>query len=119
MMHADGESRNHRMVRCRVTEHVGDLGVAVSLVSPSSDVPAFINSRFLGDGARVPAGEFPEVGSILDAVVLGSHQSGELRLSARESSLERARARVSTTGAGRQSRSSPAGYPVPTRDRGR
>lgn len=94
MTDADSEIWNYRIVRCQVTEHVGDLGVAASIVAPSSDVPAFINSRFLGDWAKVPVSEFPKVGSVLDAVVLGYHQSGEFRLSARESSMERARARA-------------------------
>ncbi|MEU9978883.1 hypothetical protein [Streptomyces sp. NPDC051014] len=90
MTDADRPSWNQRIIRCKVTGHVGDLGVSASIVSPSSEVPAFINARFLGDGAKVPVSEFPEVGSVLDAVVLGYHQSGEFRLSAQESSLERA-----------------------------
>ncbi|MEU9705567.1 hypothetical protein [Streptomyces sp. NPDC047981] len=94
MTDTDSEIWKYRIVRCQVTEHVGDLGVAASIVSPPSAVPAFINSRFLGDGAKVPVGEFPKVGSVLDAVVLTYHESGEFRLSAQESSLERARTRA-------------------------
>ncbi|WP_062052458.1 hypothetical protein [Streptomyces canus] len=60
----------------------------VELVDPASDVLAFIDFVNLTDSLEHPRPEdFPPIGSMLDAVALDFMPWGELRLTARPSSL--------------------------------
>ncbi|MGW8506951.1 hypothetical protein [Streptomyces sp. CLCI03] len=84
--------RQFQVVRCVVTGHRGRFGVEVSLVDPESSVTAFIDFVMLTDDERHPTpAEFPPVGDLLEAVTLDFMPGGELRLSARPSSLARQR----------------------------
>lgn len=84
--------RQFQIVRCRVTEHRGHFGVDVKLVSPVAGIAAFIDSVLLVEaGSIVTPGDFPAIGAILDAVTLDFMPWGELRLSARPSSVTRQR----------------------------
>ncbi|MFL9683667.1 MULTISPECIES: hypothetical protein [unclassified Streptomyces] len=86
--------RQFQVVRCVVTGHRGRFGVEVSVIDPESNVPAFIDFVMLSDGDQHPTPEdFPPVGNLLDAVTLDFMPGGELRLSARPSSLARQRER--------------------------
>ncbi|MDW6059303.1 hypothetical protein SAZ11_16370 [Streptomyces sp. FXJ1.4098] len=83
-----------QVVRCVVTGHRDRFGVEVSITDPESSVPAFIDFVMLSDDIRHPKpADFPEVGSVFDAVTLDFMPGGELRLSARASSVARQRAR--------------------------
>ena len=60
----------------------------VEVVAPVSAVPAFIDFVNLTDSLEHPRPEdFPPIGSMLDAVALDFMPWGELRLTARPSSL--------------------------------
>ncbi|MDQ0946431.1 hypothetical protein QFZ24_000354 [Streptomyces phaeochromogenes] len=60
----------------------------VELIAPATEARAFIDFVNLTDSLEHPGPEdFPAIGSPLDAVVLDYMPSGELRLSARPSSL--------------------------------
>jgi hypothetical protein len=84
--------RQFQVVQCQVTGHRDRFGVDVELVSPVAGVPAFIDFVLLAEaGVQVNPDDFPEVGSVLDAVTLDFMPWGELRLSARASSIARAR----------------------------
>ncbi|MDQ0986539.1 hypothetical protein ACFY8V_02560 [Streptomyces californicus] len=90
--------RQFQVVRCVVTGHRGRFGVEVSLVDPESSVAAFIDFVMLSDGEGHPTpAEFPPVGDLLDAVTLDFMPDGELRLSARPSSVVRQRERDAET----------------------
>ncbi|MFF3684886.1 hypothetical protein [Streptomyces sp. NPDC002187] len=79
-----------QVVRCTVTGHRGRFGVEVSVAGPKTDIPAFIDFVMLSDGVDHPTpADFPAIGSVLDAVTLDFMPGGELRLSARPSSLGR------------------------------
>jgi hypothetical protein len=81
-----------QIVQCRVTEHRDRFGVEVELLSPVAGIPAFIDSVLLAEeGSEVTPDDYPEVGSVLDAVTLDFMPWGELRLSARPSSVSRQR----------------------------
>ncbi|MEV6009887.1 hypothetical protein AB0M29_24120 [Streptomyces sp. NPDC051976] len=84
--------RQFQIVRCEVIGHRGRFGVDVAITEPRSDVPAFIDFVLLTDEDRhLTPDEFPPIGTLLDAVTLDFHPGGELRLSARPSSLARQR----------------------------
>ncbi|MFF7542992.1 hypothetical protein ACFZCU_05035 [Streptomyces canus] len=81
-----------QVVRCTVTGHRGRFGVEVSITDPESSAPAFIDFVMLSDSPQHPTpADFPAIGSVLDAVVLDFMPGGELRLSARPSSVARQR----------------------------
>lgn len=81
-----------QVVRCTVTGHRGRFGVEVSITEPESSVSAFIDFVMLSDNVQHPtAADFPVIGSVLDAVTLDFMPGGELRLSARPSSVARQR----------------------------
>ena len=81
-----------QLVRCEVTAHRGRFGVDVTITSPQSGVPAFVDFINLTDSdEHVTPAEFPSVGSILEAVTLDIMPSGEMRLTARPSDVSRAR----------------------------
>ncbi|MEV6304051.1 hypothetical protein AB0M02_31930 [Actinoplanes sp. NPDC051861] len=81
-----------QIVTVRVTEHRQHFGVDVETVSPVEGVPAFIDFVLLREaGEQVTPEDFPEVGSLLEAVTIDFMPWGELRLSARPSSIEKAR----------------------------
>ncbi|MFG2951802.1 hypothetical protein [Streptomyces adustus] len=62
----------------------------VELITPATEALAFIDFVNLTDSLEHPRPEdFPAIGSTLNAVVLDFMPSGELRLSARPSSLTR------------------------------
>ncbi|WP_406326954.1 hypothetical protein [Streptomyces sp. NBC_00203] len=68
------------------------------MVAPASDIPAFIDFVNLTDSREHPRPEdFPAVGTMVDAVALDIMPWGELRLTARPSSLTRQRLRDATT----------------------
>ncbi|MFC7535026.1 hypothetical protein [Actinoplanes sp. GCM10030250] len=82
-----------QIVKCRVTAHRERFGVDVETVAPVEGVPAFIDFVLLREaGVQVTPADFPAVGTMLDAVTIDFMPWGELRLSARPSSIERARA---------------------------
>jgi hypothetical protein len=84
--------RQFQVVRCVVTGHRGCFGVEVSVIDPKTNDPAFIDFVMLSDGERHPTpAECPPVGDLLDAVTLDFMPEGELRLSARPSSIARQR----------------------------
>ncbi|MFF4850554.1 hypothetical protein [Streptomyces sp. NPDC001194] len=86
--------RQFQVVRCVVTGHRGRFGVEVSVIDPESNVTAFIDFVMLSDDVRhLTSAELPPVGDLLDAVTLDFMPGGELRLSARPSSLARQRER--------------------------
>ncbi|MCZ4103708.1 MULTISPECIES: hypothetical protein [Streptomyces] len=73
--------RAFEVVRCRVTGHRGRFGVEVEVVTPASDMPAFIDFVNLTDSLEHPRPEdFPPIGNMLDAVALDFLPGGELRL---------------------------------------
>lgn len=87
--------RRFQLVRCEVTGHRGRFGVDVNVTAPVPDVPAFIDFVMLSDDEHVAPENFPAIGSSLDAVTIDFMPDGELRLSARPSSLARARSQDS------------------------
>ncbi|MFF0219888.1 hypothetical protein [Streptomyces vinaceus] len=90
--------RQFQVVRCVVTGHRGRFGVEVSLIDPESSVAAFIDFVMLTDDEQHPTpAEFPPVGDVLEAVTLDFMPGGEMRLSARPSSLARQRGRNERT----------------------
>ncbi|WP_066944220.1 hypothetical protein [Streptomyces lushanensis] len=81
-----------QVVRCVVTGHRGRFGVEVSVTEPRSDAPAFVDFVNLDDGDDHPTpDDFPPIGTSLEAVTLDFVPGGELRLSARPSSVARQR----------------------------
>lgn len=79
-----------QLVQCQVTGHRSRFGVEVVVVSPVSGVSAFIDFVLLAEaGSEVTPDDFPEIGSLLDAVTIDFMPWGELRLSARPSSVTR------------------------------
>lgn len=87
-------SGRHRfqVVRCVVTGHRDRFGIEVRITSPVTDVEAFIDFVMLTDeDDHLPQSKFPAIGGAIDAVTLDFMPSGELRLSARPSSVARHR----------------------------
>jgi hypothetical protein len=81
-----------QLVRCVVTGHRDRFGVEVDVIEPVVGVAAFIDFVLLDEaGVQVDPADFPAVGSALDAVTLNFMPWGELRLSARPSSVARRR----------------------------
>jgi hypothetical protein len=88
--------RQLQLVRCKVTEHRDYFGVDVEVVSPVTGIPAFIDFVLLAEaGTPVTPEDFPAVGSVLDAVTVDFMPDGELRLSARPSTVAMYRQRAS------------------------
>ncbi|ROO62612.1 hypothetical protein EDC02_4593 [Micromonospora sp. Llam0] len=84
--------RKFQIVQCVVTGHREHFGVEVSLTSPPSGLRAFIDFVMLAEaGMRVTPSDFPPVGSVIEAVAIDFMPWGELRLSARQSSISRQR----------------------------
>ncbi|TCO65882.1 hypothetical protein [Actinocrispum wychmicini] len=84
-----------QIVQCVVTEHRGRFGIDVDVVTPTGRVPGFIDFVMLADSDEHPSpADFPAVGAVLEAVTLDFiiPLGGELRLTARKSSIERQRA---------------------------
>ncbi|MGY6024199.1 hypothetical protein ACWCQ7_31795 [Streptomyces spinosirectus] len=80
---------------CTVVGHRGRLGVEVAITDPKVDVLAFIDFVMLSDERRHPTpADFPAIGSVLGAVTLDFMPGGDLRLSARPSSVARQRQRA-------------------------
>ncbi|MFE2540978.1 hypothetical protein [Actinacidiphila glaucinigra] len=74
-----------------VKEHRGRFGVDVEITEPVAGVEAFIDFVLLAEpGVQVGPESFPPIGSVIKAVTLDFMPWGELRLSARESSIQRA-----------------------------
>ena len=81
----------NQIVECVVTAHRDHYGVDVEVVSPPVHTPAFIDFVLLAEpGTEVTPADFPPVGEHLTAVTLNFMPWGELRLSARPSSITRA-----------------------------
>jgi hypothetical protein len=81
-----------QVVRCVVTGHRDSFGVEVSIISPVANVDAFIDFVLLtDDDDHLPRSRYPPIGDVLDAVTIDFMPDGELRLSARPSSLTRHR----------------------------
>jgi hypothetical protein len=80
--------RHFQLVKCRVTAHRERFGVDVEIIEPVVGIPAFIDFVLLAeaDVEATPA-DFPEVGAVMDAVTIDFMPWGELRLSARPSSI--------------------------------
>lgn len=86
--------RRFQIVRCVVTGHRGRFGVEAEIVDPKSNALAFIDFVMLKDGVgHLTPEEFPAIGTVLEAVTLDFMPDGELRLSARPSSITRQRER--------------------------
>ncbi|MBS2966209.1 hypothetical protein KGA66_24405 [Actinocrinis puniceicyclus] len=78
------------IVECEVVEHRGHFGVDVDVLTPHGKKPAFIDFVLLAEpGTAVTPRDFPPVGTVLRAVTLDFMPWGELRLSARSSSIQR------------------------------
>ncbi|MGW0998609.1 hypothetical protein ACWD5V_36120 [Streptomyces sp. NPDC002523] len=83
-----------QVVLCMVTRHRGRFGVEVSVIDPASETPAFIDFVMLSDSERHQRPvDFPPIGTVLEAVTVDFMPGGELRLSARPSSVARQRER--------------------------
>lgn len=96
-MWAESGLHQFQVVRCAVTGHRDRFGVDVDIVSPAGGVPAFIDAIMLVDaGVQVTPDDFPPVGAELEAVTLDFMPWGELRLSARPSSIARQEAEDGT-----------------------
>lgn len=81
-----------QLVRCVVTGHRDRFGVEVEIISPP--IPeealraAFIDFVLLAEaGVPVSPEDFPSIGAILEAVTVNFMPWGELRLSARPSTV--------------------------------
>lgn len=77
-----------QVVRCVVTGHRDRFGVEVRIISPIAGGEAFVDFVLLtDDGGHLPPGDFPVVGTVMDAIVLDFMPDGELRLDARPSAV--------------------------------
>ncbi|MDI6105914.1 hypothetical protein QLQ12_45825 [Actinoplanes sp. NEAU-A12] len=80
-------------VACEVTAHRGRFGVDVEIVDPAARVPAFIDFALLAEARpeHPTPSDFPEMGSVIEAVTIDFMPNGELRLSARRSDIAEVR----------------------------
>jgi hypothetical protein len=70
-------------VTCVVVGHRGRFGLEVKIVSPVSDIPAFIDFVLLAKGKHLQPADFPLIGTTIEAHTLAYMPNGELRLSPR------------------------------------
>jgi hypothetical protein len=70
-------------VTCVVVGHRGRFGLEVKIVSPASDIVAFIDFVLLAKGRHLQPADFPPIGTTIEARTLAYMPNGELRLSPR------------------------------------
>ena len=77
------------LVSARVTGH-RPWGVEVRLLAPSPDVQGVIDVMYVTDERPFePFGDYPEIGRTVKAVVMPYPPNGQLRLSTRDSDIDR------------------------------